>query len=292
MLEKAFSIVLLMLGFVLVSFLSHRLDDWWSKRRKKKESKPQVLETGLVRVTEEMLYPIQQLATFEFPDALNKFIKNHTARELASLTLQHITEERRIEAEEDEFVRARRTEMLVDIQRAITIAAALFKKDIPQRLMVLDNRTRELYGCWSLHNLPFPVMVDWFEVDHGFSVGNSDSLTQLTLAKYTARTLIVASVVMHFLQQGGYPSFEVFADSLRLNLKRKQRKDIEEGVFTDEEIKMMVTAYAAVASLSIPLSYMLHNATTCALVHRMTHKPAVPPVAAKIEVPNTVVEKK
>lgn len=210
---------------------------------------------GCVRLTEENIRGMRIPARLKlmgepFPAHLNRYIRRLTEADLGRYCMESLTKEA--------------TPARLDIYRAITISAAMYGLVISHRVFLLDGRTAALHRVLRAELEPVfvknePTQLDGKECD---LFKSSPTMELLTMARYRLQMPRMVSVLVHFANQGAYPSFEHFAKTFLQNVRRVNKTNS----FDDSEIRSMVTAYAIMSSTMIPRSYVLVNSLTQALV--------------------------
>jgi hypothetical protein len=157
------------------------------------------------------------------------------------------------------------TESTADVRRAVSVAAALYGFAIPHRCVLLDERTAAfLVAARRDLALTYVSPVRPAGLEDKTVIANSTTLTDLNIARYTSQLQIVASTLIHFAQQGAYPLFEAYVQTLNLNMKQSVR-----GTYSHDEIRSMASAYSILTFSRIPRSYAIVDARTYAIVSRV-----------------------
>lgn len=187
-----------------------------------------------------------------FPAHLNRYIKSYKPQELARYMLDNVVKEPSL--------------YRYDVHRALTIAAALFDQTLPASLFLLDSRTAALWQALKKDLKCVFVLNERTagEDDEKFQLFDSKIMTEIALARYTAQLQKLATLLLHFANQGSYPSFEVFYKTFELNVQKLHR----DNNFTQDELKSMVSALAILTCSQIPRSYIRVDSITQAIVER------------------------
>ncbi len=207
-----------------------------------------VNEYGMAKVTAASILAVDDRSYFppdirEFPPVYNKFIHEPASNATASWLREIIT-------------LTNPSETALDKIRVVTIVAAIYDRLIPEKLVRIDSRTKELYKS-LLYELELVDVV----MKAKDSLPMTTSTPPANLSTLYGMTDVVGGHLISCASRGKYGSFEFFASTCRSKMTRAQI------TISHADIKSMATAYAAMSQIKIPRSYVVYDKLAVALMY-------------------------
>lgn len=208
--------------------------------------------TGLVRVDMEPFnrFPFTDEEKNELPGlplSTLIFLKPIQSADVAAVLLKVLKTKHDYNTLEKEKI------MLMDDQRrGITIASYLFQFDIPRSIFLLDQRTILIYKryLFDYQVRSIPLLSDSLSVEESHILteyGRDKFRTYIQLFSIISVSLLRASI------KGRYVSWRCYLKYLEEAAKQNQ---INLEGYTEVELKIATTAFAAVSFISIPIAYV------------------------------------
>lgn len=239
--NASFYLTSLCLLVTVISVIGTGILFWWlNKRNEEKRREPLLrqLPSGLYLIHRDVI-----LKNNEKVDIDHVLFDPLLMRKLSPRTLSHLLYTLAME---------RDVEKRLQMTRAVTVAAAFYQFPIPINFLRIDGGTKALYLMWEQFLTLKNVFSNNLNCNNLLLPPKPVVIPIERLVIYKAELKYIGILLMTVANEKGYPSLESFC--VRYNTFRNL---ISRNAFREEEIRILLTAYARITEMMLPMQYML-----------------------------------